>query len=199
LSLFERSITINAMVGASDLKNGTTYLYNEKPFRVIRYAHSKLGRGGATIKITARNLMSGSQEEQTFTPNNKFDEISTRKRELQYLYNDGTTASFMDPMSFEQMEIPLEVLGDDIYFVKEGETANVLFWDERPLSVEIPPKVTLRVEKTDPGVKGNSATNMYKPAILENGLSVKVPLFIKQGDKIRVDTRNSEYVERAND
>jgi elongation factor P len=103
----------------------------------------------------------------------------------------------MDPNTFEQVEIPVDLAKTELNFIKEGDTADVLFWEEAPLSVEIPPKVTLKVTDTVPGVKGNSATNLYKPATLENGLKLRVPLFIKEGDKIRVDTKSGEYVERA--
>jgi elongation factor P len=103
----------------------------------------------------------------------------------------------MDPKNYEQIEIPLSVLGDQIVYIKEGESVNILFWEDKPLSVELPPKIELTVAEADPGVKGNSASNIYKPAVLENGLKTKVPLFINPGDKIRVDTRTGEYIERA--
>ena len=125
------------------------------------------------------------------------EEANTYKSKLQYLYKDQVNAVFMDLRSFEQVEIPLKVLGDQILFVKEGAESTVLFWDQTALSVEIPPKVVLTIAQTDPGVKGNSASNIYKSAVLENGLKVKVPLFIKAGEKIRVDSRTSEYIERA--
>jgi elongation factor P len=103
----------------------------------------------------------------------------------------------MDPTSYEQIESPLSVLGDQIYFVKDGDNVSVFFWGDKALSVELPPKITLGVAQADPGVKGNTASNIYKPAVLENGLKIKVPLFINVGDKIRVDTRTGEYIERA--
>jgi len=103
----------------------------------------------------------------------------------------------MDAKTFEQVEIPAIVLGEQALFLKEGEGIDVLFWDEKPLSVELPPNIALTVSETDPGVKGNSATNIYKPAVLENGLKIKVPLFIKKGEKIKVDTRTGEYIERV--
>ena len=103
----------------------------------------------------------------------------------------------MDPKPYEQVEIPLSILAEQAAFLKEGESVDVLFWDEKALSLELPPKITLKVVESDPGVKGNSATNIYKPAVLENGLNLKVPLFIKVGDQIKVDTRTGEYLERA--
>lgn len=185
------------MISATTLKNGKTFLMDGNPYRVIKYFHQKIGRGGATVKLRVRNLQSGQMEEKTLNSAAKVDEISTTKKSLQFLYQDGSTASFMDPATYDQVEIPVDVLGDDLQYIKEGETADVLFWDGRALSVDIPPKVTLAVSQTDPGAKGNSATNVYKPAKLENGLTVRVPMFIKIGDKVRVDTRTGEYVERV--
>ena len=151
------------------------------------------------VKVLARNLESGSIEEKGFSSNISVEEVLTSKRTLQYLYKDASNAVFMDPKSFEQMEIPLSILGDAVSYVKEGENVNVLFWESKALSVEVPPKITLEVTECDPGVRGNSATNLYKPAVLENGLKTKVPLFINAGEKIRVDTRTGEYIERAKD
>jgi len=187
------------MVNATDLKTGTTFLLEEEPFQVVKYEHQKIGRGGANVKVSLRNLKTGEFKETTFNSSKKLEEITTTKKRAQYLYNDGSNAVFMDPENYSQNEISLEVLGDSVMFIKEGSNVDVLFLNETPLSVEIPPNVTLEVSQTEPGVKGNSATNIFKPAKLENGLDVKVPLFVKQGDKVRIDTRTSSYVERVND
>ena len=192
------------MIDATALKNGTTFLLDGAPFRVEKYAHSKIGRGGATVRVTLRNLESGRQVEKTFNGQVKFDEISTLKRKLQFLYEAQGIATFMDPNTYDQVEIPSAVLGDDLKYVKEGEDVNVLFLgffagaQDKALSVEIPPKVTLEIIETEAGVKGNSATNVFKSAVVTGGLEVKVPLFIKKGDKIKVDTRTGGYVERVN-
>lgn len=185
------------MINATDLKNGVTFLDNSKPYKVIKYNHVKIGRGGAVVRVSARNLESGGIEEKTFSSNIKVDEVNTFKKQLQFLYSDGATVTFMDPKNYEQIEVPVGVIEGELPFIKEGETANLLFWEDKPLSIDIPPKVALTVVDTAPGVKGNTASNMYKPAVLENGVSVKVPLFIKKGERIVVDTRNGEYVERA--
>lgn len=191
------------MIEATNLKNGTTFKYGGKPYRVVRYTFSKIGRGGATVRVSVKNLLTGSNEEKTFSSAVKVDEITTTKRKLQYLYSDGETAYFMDPTSYEQVEIPKSVVEDELLYIKEGEEVTVLFWsgagdkDDRALSIDIPPKVTMVVTDTAPGTKGNSATNMYKTAKLENGLDLKVPLFINKGDKIRIDTRTGGYVERV--
>jgi len=185
------------MINATELKNGTTFLHYGKPYQVIKYTHQKIGRGGATVKVNVRNLQNGSNDNFSFSSEMSFDEANTQKRKLQFLYSDKLVAVFMDPKTFEQVETPLGLLGNQIKFVKEGATIDILFWEDKALSVELQPKVTLKVAQTDPGVKGNSTSNMYKPAILENGLELKVPLFIKIGDSIRVDTRKGSYVERA--
>jgi len=185
------------MILATDLKIGRTFLLENSPYKVLKYSHHKVARGGGTVKVTVKELQSGSTMEKTFQSTAKFDEITTIKKPLQFLYSDSKNAYLINPDTFEQFEIPLGILGSDIVYVKEGENTNVLFWEDKPLSIEIPPKVTLTVMETAPGVKGNSATNIYKPAKMENGLSVRVPLFIKAGDKVRVDTRTGEYVERV--
>lgn len=185
------------MINATDLKNGVAFLHYGKPYQVSKYSLIKMGRGGAVVKISARNLVTGANEEISYSSNNSVVEARTSKKILQYLYKDGVNAYFMDPGSYDQVEIPLSILGDQIKFIKEGENVNVYFWEDKALSVELSPKIVLEVSQTDPGVKGNSATNIYKPAILENGLKIKVPLFVNKGDKIRVDTRTGEYIERA--
>ena len=188
---------LKIMIKATDLKNGTTFLDNNKPYKVIKYTHVKIGRGGATVRVTARNLESGSVEEKTFSSNVKVEDVQTFKRQLQFLYADGKVVTFMDPKTYEQIEITTDILESELPFVKEGENVTVLFWDDKPLSIDIPPKVILTISDTPPGVKGNSATNMFKQATLENNLKVKVPLFVNKGERIVVDTRTGEYVERA--
>ncbi|HET7099099.1 MAG TPA: elongation factor P [Patescibacteria group bacterium] len=192
------------MINSTDLKNGVTFLHYGTPYQVTKYSLIKMGRGGAVVKILARNLVSGSNEEISYSSNVSVDEANTTKRTLQYLYKDATTAFFMDGRTFEQVEIPLKVLGDQALFLKEGTENSVLFWDSKKpdaepvaLSIDIPPKVVMTVGDTDASLKGNSASNVFKSATLENGLVVKVPLFINRGDKIRVDTRTWEYIERA--
>ena len=185
------------MLSATDLKNGTAFLHFGKPYQVIKYSLIKVGRGGAIVKVSARNLETGGIEDISLSSNNVVDEVNTYRKKLQYLYKSGDGVTFMDAKTFEQVEIPAIVLGEQALFLKEGEGIDVLFWDEKPLSVELPPNIALTVSETDPGVKGNSATNIYKPAVLENGLKIKVPLFIKKGEKIKVDTRTGEYIERV--
>lgn len=186
------------MITATSLKNGTTFEYENTPYKVLKYFHQKIARGGGTIKLTLRNLKTGEKLEKVFNSSVKVKEIATVKKPMHFLYKDADTATFMDPSTYEQIEIPVSSISDEIKYLKEGQEADIIFWNQKPLAIDIPPKVTLKVAQTDPGVKGNSATNIYKPATLENSMDIKVPLFIKTGDKIRVDTRTNEYVERVN-
>src|SRR3989338_5804077 len=152
------------MISVTDLRAGKTFLQDGKPCIVTRYEHKKLGRGNAVIKTTVRNIITCAVSEIGFNSGSKVEEINTVKRQLQYLYHDQKSAVFMDPKSYEQIEIPLSILGDQILFVKEGGNATILFWsfggaqdkEDKALSIEIPPKVTFVVRETDPGVKGNS-------------------------------------------
>jgi elongation factor P len=185
------------MIQATDLKNGTTFILDKKLYQTEKYTHQKIGRGGASVKLSLRDLETGDLVEKTLNSAAKVEEIETVKKRLQYLYNDSTSVIFMDPNSFEQIEIPLKLVENQLLFIKEGDNVDVLFWDDKPLNVDIPAKTTLEVTETPPGVKGDTASNTYKKAKLENGLSVKVPLFIKEGDRIRVDTKTGEYIERA--
>jgi elongation factor P len=184
------------MIEATNLKAGTTFLMDGKPYKVVKYTHQKIARGGGTVKLSIRNLRSGKLEEKILSSSSKVEGIATIKKPLQFLYKDSDVCVFMNSKTYEQIEIPLNLLEESIQFIKEGEIVNVLFFDNKALSVEIPTKVVLEVTETVPGVKGDSATNVYKPATLENGLQLKVPLFIKKGDRIKVDTRKGEYVER---
>lgn len=184
-------------INATALRAGTAFLYEGKPFKVIKYSLIKMGRGGATVRVNCINLENGANIEHAFSSNLSFEQINLSKRKLQYLYKDTKSAFFMDSSSFEQIEIPLSIIGSEPLYFQEGEDVNILFWDEKPMSCELPPKVTLEVIECDPGVKGNSASNFLKSAKMENGLLTKVPLFIKVGEKIRIDTRSGDYVERA--
>ena len=185
------------MLPVTSLKVGVVFQESGKPFLVIKYEHKKLGRGKANIKIKARNLKTGAFLKRTFISGARVEEAMVEKKKLQFLYFEGENAVFMDPISFEQSEVAKEVFDGREKFMQEGEKVEVLFFEGAPVSVELPLSLVLKVTETGPGVKGNSATNIFKPAILENGLQTKVPLFIEVGEKIKVDTRSGEYVERA--
>lgn len=185
-----------ATISVTDLRAGATFEETGNIFEVISYEHIKMGRGSATIKIKTRNLRSGSVTEKGFMNGGNVKGISLEKRELQFLYKDTENAYFMDPATYEQHTIALSALiGHE--FLKEGENAQVRFYQDEPLALLLPPKVTLKVLDTPPGVKGDSASNMYKEASLENGVKTKVPLFINIGDSIVVDTRDGSYTKRA--
>lgn len=184
------------MLVVTDLRAGTTYIENGDIFEVISYSHIKMGRGSANIKVKVRNLKSGGVLEKSFMNGARVQNIQLDKKELQYLYSDATHAFFMDPVSFEQHSIPLSLLEGNVY-LKEGEIATVRFYNDQALSLLLPPKMTIKVKETPPGVRGDSASNVYKEAILENGMKVRVPLFINTGDSVVVDTRDGSYTKRA--
>lgn len=185
------------MINVTDLRAGVTFQLNGVPYVVLKYAHNKIGRGSANVRIEMRNLRTGAVEEKTFMSGAKLDVAPTTKRRMQYLYNDEKSAVFMNPTTFEQVEIAKTIVGQEMKFLKEGQTVDILFWGDQALSILLPPKLTLKIAHADPGVKGNSATNVWKQVLLENGMQVKTPLFIKTGDSVVVDTRTGEYVERA--
>lgn len=184
------------MISVNELRNGVIYEETGNLWQVLNFEHIKMGRGSANIKVKVKNLRTGSTVEKSFINTAKVQDVSVIKRELQFLYKDEAGAYFMDPVSFEQITVPLSVVtGGE--FLKEGESYPIAFYREEPLDVVMPPKVELKVTETAPGVKGNSASNVFKEAVLENGVTVKVPLFINVGDKVRVDTRTGAYTERA--
>lgn len=184
------------MIGVQDLRAGTTFLEEDQIFVVLSYEHIKMGRGSANIKVKVRNLRSGAITEKGYTSGAQVKPAPTQNREYQFLYKDEETAFFMDPQTYEQQEVPLQkLIGNE--FLQEGNTVVLQFYGEEPLSLQLPPKVTLRVADTPPGVKGNSASNVYKDATLENGMNVRVPLFINNGDEVVIDTRDGSYTKRA--
>ena len=185
------------MISVTQLRSGATFEENGQPFIVLKYEHTKMGRGNANIKVRIKNMETGSVVERNFNSGAKVEEIVTLKRKMQYLYNDAQNYYFMDVQNFDQMGIARDTIAEDGVFLTEGTVVDVLFWEEKPLKIDLPPKMELVVVETGPGVKGDSATNIYKPAILNNGLTVSVPLFINEGEKILVDTRNYSYLERV--
>lgn len=185
------------MISVTKLRNGVNYMEDGQLYRVVNYTHTHLSRGSGTIKVKCRNLRDGRMAQKTYKGNDKVEEIEVMKKILQFLYVDGEEYVFMDPESFDQVEISREVLGDDRKFLKEGEEVSVLYFGEEPLTVDLPPKMNFKVTEAAPGERGDSASNAYKDAVLENGLKIRVPLFINPGEVIRVDTRNGEYIERA--
>ncbi len=188
---------IYSMISVTDLRAGRRFLLEGSPWQVLEYKHTKMGRGSATIKIKAKNLKNGSVLEKSYINGAKVEPIETENKNLQFLYQDKNDYFFADAKTFEQVSLDREFLAGKEKFLKEGVEVLVLFWEGQPLDIELPNSMVFTVATTDPGVKGNSATNVFKPAVMENGLQVKVPLFVNVGDKIKVDTRSGEYLERA--
>lgn len=184
------------MIGVTDLKSGIAYEEDGQILQVISYEHIKMGRGSANIKVKVRNLNNGSILEKSYINGANVKDIYLESRQLQFLYKDAETAYFMDPRSYEQVEVPVKTLAGHEFLI-DGENAIVQMHNGKALSLQLPPKVTLKVTDTAPGVKGNSASNVYKDAELENGMKVRVPLFINSGDSVVVDTRDGSYTKRA--
>ena len=185
------------MIGVQELRAGTIFEDQGSIFQVVSYEHIKMGRGSANIKVKVKNVRSGSTTDKSFINSAKVQDLRIDKKDLQYLYKDTESVYFMDPITFDQIQIPLTVIGDDHFYFKDGDSYTISFLGEEPLSVSLPPKMEFKIVETSGGVKGNSATNVFKEAVLENGLKTKVPLFIDIGDKIKVDTRTGAYSEKA--
>ncbi|OGH15079.1 MAG: elongation factor P [Candidatus Levybacteria bacterium RIFCSPLOWO2_02_FULL_37_10] len=184
------------MISVTDLRAGTVFEDGGQIFQVLSYEHIKMGRGSANIKVKVKDLKSGATITKSFINGSRVDDIFVTKKDLQFLYKDLENAYFMDPNNFEQVGISLDKLSGH-EFLKEGENFSLSFYQNEPLSLNLAPKMKLRVLETGPCAKGNSATNVFKDAILENGITTKVPLFIKTGDAIKVDTRTGAYSEKA--
>lgn len=187
------------MIGVQELRAGTIFEENGQLYQVLSYEHIKMGRGSANIKVKVRNIRQGSTTEKGFINSARVNDVQVRKRDVQYLYKDSDQAYFMDPVSFEQISIPLKTIGStDSAYLKEGESYNISFLDDEVLALNLPPKMDFTVSEADAGVKGNSASNIYKDATLDNGMHTRVPLFVKAGDKVRIDTRTGEYSQKVN-
>ena len=185
------------MVIAGDFKNGVTFEMDGNVMQVIEFQHVKPGKGAAFVRTKLRNVITGAVTETTFNPTDKFPPAVVERRDMQYSYNDGDLYYFMDMETFEQIPVSKDLLPDSFKFVKEEMMCKVLSYKGNVFGVEPPNFVELQVTKTDPGFKGDTATNATKPATLETGAEIKVPLFINEGEMIRIDTRTGEYMERA--
>lgn len=185
------------MINVNQLRNGRAFELEGEPYLVLKYEFTKMGRGNATIKVRVRNLKTQAVTVKSFSSGNSVQDIQLLRKKMQYLYADANNSIFMDPSNYEQVEISNELIEEQRPYLTDGLEIQVLFWEEMALALELPVKLTFIVKETDPGEKGNSVANIYKPARLENGLNVKVPLFIKQGEKIVIDTRDGSYVARA--
>ena len=185
------------MISAGDFRNGATFELDGQVLQVVEFQHVKPGKGAAFVRTKCKNVITGSVVERTFSPTDKFEQAFVERRDMQYLYNDGDLYYFMDTETYDQMPINADKLGDNFKFVKENMIVKVLSYKGNVFGVEPPLFVDLVITETDPGFKGDTATNTTKPATLETGAVVKVPLFIDNGEKIRIDTRTGEYLERS--
>ena len=185
------------MISAGDFRNGLTFDMDGDVMQIVEFQHVKPGKGAAFVRTKIRNVVTGAVTERTFNPTEKFPPAFVERREMEYLYNDEHLYYFMDTETYEQEAIDAKNLDDSFKFVKENMTVKVLSYKGKVFGVEAPNFVTLQITKTDPGLKGNTATNATKPATLETGAEIKVPLFIDEGEMINVDTRTGEYMSRA--
>jgi elongation factor P len=185
------------MASTADFRNGMVIKYDGQVFRIVEFQHVKPGKGGAFVRTRLKNVETGSVIERTFRSGEKVDEIRLERTDAQYLYSDGEMLHFMNLENFDQFAMATERLGDARLYLKENETVQVLLHEGDPFLVELPPHVNLAVKYTEPGMRGDTAQGGNKPAELETGLTVTVPLFIEVGDVLRVDTRNGQYVERV--
>ena len=185
------------MVVAGDFRNGITFDMDGQVMQVIEFQHVKPGKGAAFVRTKLRNVITGAVVEKTFSPTDKYNDARIDRKDMQYLYNDGDLYYFMDLDSYEQVPIGKDLIGDNFKFVKEEMICKICSYKGKVFAVEPPTFVELEITETEPGVKGDTATNATKPATVETGAEIRVPLFINQGDRIRIDTRTGEYMERA--
>ena len=185
------------MIDTGGLRRGITLDMDGDLVKVTEFQHVKQGRGSAFVRMTMRNLRTGSTTQQTFNAGTKFQTARLERRYVQFLYQDGDEYNFMDNDTFDQFALPADVLGEATKYLKENDSLELLTYQDAPVDIELPVTVNLQVTETDPGYKGDTATGGTKPATLETGLVVTVPLFINEGDTLKIDTRTGEYLERV--
>lgn len=185
------------MLNLNEIKVGKVILVNNQPYIIIKTDHHKMGRGGAVLKTKLRNLIDGNLLEKTFQGSDKAQEANIEIKKANHLYKDPGNAYFMDNLSYEQFSLPLEQLGSQVNYLKEGVDVDVLYFTGNPVSIKLPIKVELKVVSAPPGVKGNTAGNVMKQVELETGAKINTPLFVNEGDIIRINTETDEYLERV--
>jgi len=185
------------MITAGDFRNGVTFEYDGQVFQVVEFQHVKPGKGAAFVRTKLKNVITGATVERTFNPTDKVEKAHIERKDMQYLYGDGDLYYFMDVETYEQIPLSRETVGDSLRLVKENMTVKILSYKGNVFGIEPPTFVELAVTQTEPGVRGDTATNVTKPATVETGAVVRVPLFINEGDTIRIDTRTGEYMERV--
>ena len=185
------------MIGTGDLKRGFVIQLDNVEYQIVDWEHIKVGRGSAQARLKLRDIRGGHTIERTFQAGSKFKRVRTERRKMQYLYRDGDLHYFMNAETYEQEPLAADVVADALPYIAENAEVEVLIVGESPVSVELPAAVNLLVSESDPGVKGDTATGATKSATLETGLTVNVPLFVEPGDRVKVDTRTGQYLERA--
>ena len=185
------------MISAGEFRNGVTFELNGQVLQVIEFQHVKPGKGAAFVRTKLRNVISGATVERTFNPTDKMENAHIERKDMQYMYNDGNLFYFMDTETYDQIPLNAETVGDALRFVKEEVVVKVLSYKDNVFGIEPPFFVELQITQTEPGFRGDTATGATKPATVETGASIKVPLFIDVGETVRIDTRTGEYMERA--
>ena len=185
------------MISAGDFRNGVTIEIEGNVCQIVEFQHVKPGKGAAFVRTKYKNIITGSVLEKSFRPTEKFPAARIERVDMQYLYADGDLYNFMDVNTYEQIALSTDVVGDALKFVKENETVKVCSYNGKVFSVEAPLFVELEITDTEPGFKGDTATGATKPATLETGAQINVPLFVNQGDRVKIDTRTGEYLSRA--
>ena len=185
------------MYSTTDFRKGLKIEIDGTPFEIIEFQHFKPGKGGAMVRTKLRNILNGRVLDNTFRSGEKVERPNLESRDMQFLYHEGEQLVFMDMTTYDQMHMDAEATDGKANYLKDGQECRVLLYNEKPLDIEIPASLVLEVTETEPGAKGDTVSNVTKPATLETGAEIKVPLFINEGEMIRVDTRTGEYLERA--
>ena len=185
------------MYSTTDFRKGLKIEIDGTPFEIIEFQHFKPGKGGAMVRTKLRNILNGRVLDNTFRSGEKVERPNLESRDMQFLYHEGEQLVFMDMTTYDQMHMDAEATDGKANYLKDGQECRVLLYNEKPLDIEIPASLVLEVTETEPGAKGDTVSNVTKPATLETGAEIRVPLFIDEGEMIRVDTRTGEYMERA--
>ena len=185
------------MITTNDLRPGTCFKYDDQLWKIMEFQHVKPGKGPAFVRVKQFNLRTGSTVERTYRAGEKVEDIRVETHEMQYLYRDGTSYIFMDNETYEQLTVSAEQIGDKAGFFLENSTVQITMYENEILEVAPPNFLTVRVVRTEPGERGNTVQGAYKPAVIESGATIHVPLFVNEGELIRVDTRDSRYIERV--
>lgn len=184
------------MYSTTDFRKGLKIEIDGTPYEIIEFQHFKPGKGGAMVRTKLRNILNGRVWDNTFRSGEKVDRPNLESRDMQFLYHEGSNLVFMDMTTYEQLHMPEETTGGKAGFLKDGQECRVLLFNEKPLDIDIPASLVLEVTDTEPGAKGDTVSNVTKPAKLETGITIQVPIFINKGDRVKVDTRSKEYLGR---